>query len=126
MLDGKPDYMKMAQGYFQVGDHGTAIQLARLASQNGQWQGFDDAPPSGNVRNSNPADIYFNAPAAQLSPLQTQIGGGNFGNSVGQSFGSAPTGGQGMQPKQMSGPLWTDPGTNFSYHVRNGSLYRVR
>jgi len=38
LADGSPDYAQMAARYFQLGDLGTAVQLARLATQREQMQ----------------------------------------------------------------------------------------
>ena len=123
--DGSPDYNQMAQAYFQIGDHGTGVQLARLAAQNGQLPGFGNVPPAGNVQNSNPPNLYFSAPVAPLQQMQTQIGGGNFGGA-GQNFNVTPDGTAMPPQNQANFPSWTDPATNTNYWVRNGSLYRVR
>jgi hypothetical protein len=45
--DGSPDYAKMAATYYQLGDVGTATQLARLAAQRGQTQGVSAQPSAG-------------------------------------------------------------------------------
>lgn len=45
LSDGTPDYATMAKTYFQLGDMGTAIQLARLAAQRANPQFAHNSDP---------------------------------------------------------------------------------